>query len=582
MDISERSHTGLSHRGGEASRRASARSHSRKPRNHLLPEKLSDNENESQIPRASIRSTGIHSLLTMDSALETSGHSMHLGDDDETNFSVDEEETNLREVPHKVILSSNTTSGNKTHVPGSFDHILNDCSTTAKRPKSSNLIILGLACMMFVGTVWVYNPTNTNAYSSLLKGGRGEGWDEQDEPVLDFEQIHNDHNHNEPEDRLLENPSTTTLTCPETYCATQVATQLATVSGNCAKEMVQLDVLSYDGDDWIELWGPQDSSDAAALILVAGHGGSLKPSSIPARSGPGISTSKDSYTLEIAEETADAVIDNYCQIPYLVKNNLHRSRMDANREIEEAAMNNDLAEEAWWAFHNFIQYAQLNITEIFGNVTNLQGTTGVPGLLVDFHGYTGYGWDSAGSPHIQWGYRYGSTSLNSLCPLDNHQYSTAGSMSFGSGMLGHSNECLVRGPLSLGERLNDQLPISSWAPNEDVCGTGLPSLSLPDPVDAANDDTICTNDAGSYDCSYYSGGYITQKHEHVNWNDDLPSIPEMDGVLMNTVQAEFPRCLRFASGSNSRRKVHPALADKLSKAMCSFVHDLFPTLQLCG
>lgn len=43
---------------------------------------------------------------------------------------------------------------------------------------------------------------------------------------------------------------------------------------------------------------------------------------------------------------------------------------------------------------------------------------------------------------------------------------------------------------------------------------------------------------------------------------------------MNTVQAELPRCLRWAT-DESRDTVHDEVANNLSIVLCSFLRDLF-------
>lgn len=122
----------------------------------------------------------------------------------------------------------------------------------------------------------------------------------------------------------------------------------------------------------IELKGPLDPSDALNLIITAPHGGSLKPGYISDRSGNGIVTSKDSYTLEMAELMAKSVIDSHCEgVPYVVINHLHRSKLDANREIDESTSGIttglDVAIEAWTQFHTYVNEAQLKVKDKFGS-----------------------------------------------------------------------------------------------------------------------------------------------------------------------------------------------------------------------
>ena len=43
----------------------------------------------------------------------------------------------------------------------------------------------------------------------------------------------------------------------------------------------------------------------------------------------------------------EMVIANYCKVPFLVINHLHRKKLDANREVNEAAQGNQIAINAW-------------------------------------------------------------------------------------------------------------------------------------------------------------------------------------------------------------------------------------------
>ena len=59
--------------------------------------------------------------------------------------------------------------------------------------------------------------------------------------------------------------------------------------------------------------------------------------------------------------------------PHMVINNIHRSRLDQNRDEEEAAQGNAYATKAYKKYHSTIE----EIKESFG---------GSPGLILDFHG----------------------------------------------------------------------------------------------------------------------------------------------------------------------------------------------------
>lgn len=70
-------------------------------------------------------------------------------------------------------------------------------------------------------------------------------------------------------------------------------------------------------------------------------------------------TIKDSYTREFAmclQDTLSTIplSPNYptnYKTPHLIINELHRSKLDPNREIEQAAQNNTYAENTWHKIH---------------------------------------------------------------------------------------------------------------------------------------------------------------------------------------------------------------------------------------
>lgn len=112
------------------------------------------------------------------------------------------------------------------------------------------------------------------------------------------------------------------------------------------------------------------------LILTAPHGGSLTPASIPDRDCDGCSYLKDTYTQELARRVADAFETNTGCRPHLIINRLHRKKLDANRDIAEAADGDPQAEQAWQDYHAFIDAARYQVWHQFGK-----------GLYVDVHGH---------------------------------------------------------------------------------------------------------------------------------------------------------------------------------------------------
>ncbi len=110
------------------------------------------------------------------------------------------------------------------------------------------------------------------------------------------------------------------------------------------------------------------------LVIAAPHGGYLEPEEIPDRTS-GVTT-RDRNTQELARAVATVIAERSGGVPHLVINHLHRAKLDANREVLEAAQGNAFAARAWEEHHAFIDAASETITESYGH-----------GLFVDLHGH---------------------------------------------------------------------------------------------------------------------------------------------------------------------------------------------------
>jgi len=95
------------------------------------------------------------------------------------------------------------------------------------------------------------------------------------------------------------------------------------------------------------------------VILSAPHGGRLGPPEIPNRQGGTLVT--DENTLQLTHAVRDALVDLTGLAPHLVLLHLERAKLDANREIVEAAEGNPFAERAWTEYHDFIRSARSEI-----------------------------------------------------------------------------------------------------------------------------------------------------------------------------------------------------------------------------
>lgn len=115
-------------------------------------------------------------------------------------------------------------------------------------------------------------------------------------------------------------------------------------------------------------------SGTLPVILTVPHGGTLKPDNILKRRY-GV-TGMDSNTAPLADMISEEMEQRYGGKPHAIFARLHRSRLDPNREIEEAAQGEPTAEAAWHRFHDGAQKACDSVAREFGY-----------GLLLDIHGH---------------------------------------------------------------------------------------------------------------------------------------------------------------------------------------------------
>ncbi len=110
------------------------------------------------------------------------------------------------------------------------------------------------------------------------------------------------------------------------------------------------------------------------LVISAPHGGYLKPAEIPDRMEGNVE--QDIYTQEMARALQEEFQKRTGGIPYVILCRLHRVKLDANREIKEAAQGNVIAEKSWQEYHGFIEKAGAEVQKNFG-----------AGLYIDLHGH---------------------------------------------------------------------------------------------------------------------------------------------------------------------------------------------------
>ena len=170
------------------------------------------------------------------------------------------------------------------------------------------------------------------------------------------------------------------------------------------------------------------------LIIVAPHGGDLKPKWIENRDCQGSVITKDLYTLDIAFQIENELNKMGYQ-PFIVYAKIHRIKIDLNRSLQTSHCEDDTSNELWQLFHDQIfTFRQ----EIINNYNR--------GLLIDIHGH--------GHPiqRIELGYlitsqklremssdetfiQHYETSINSL--IENHpENKNLGDLLFGDNALG--------------------------------------------------------------------------------------------------------------------------------------------------
>jgi hypothetical protein len=208
------------------------------------------------------------------------------------------------------------------------------------------------------------------------------------------------------------------------------------------------------------------------IIISVPHGGSIVPASITDRTCNSAVTVTDENTIELAQQIDSAFVKVTGCHPYIVYCNLHRSKLDCNRNLADGACGNASAENAWNEFHNFIDTAQANAQSKFGGRA----------FYIDLHGH--------GNPiqRLELGYLlYDNELAFTDSTLNTNQYIGYSSIQnlVATNANGYSHAALLRGDYALGTLLGN----AGYA--------SVPSKQIPFPGTTTN---------------YYSGGYNTANH----------------------------------------------------------------------
>lgn len=119
------------------------------------------------------------------------------------------------------------------------------------------------------------------------------------------------------------------------------------------------------------------------LLILAPHGGNSRPFYIPDRKSG--NRGRDTYTRRLVYQ----IIDNLNRTPYYVISDIHRVKVDLNRNYEDSSDGNKYARKIWEKWNKTINDSLEDIEKKFGR-----------GLLIDIHSHNngdffeiGYGID---------------------------------------------------------------------------------------------------------------------------------------------------------------------------------------------
>ena len=247
-------------------------------------------------------------------------------------------------------------------------------------------------------------------------------------------------------------------------------------------------------------------------IISAPHGGTLTPSEIPDRTSG--ETVTDSNVDVLAVAISAAVFAREGKYPHIIICHLRRTKLDANRDLFEAAEPNPYATQAWKEFQSFIDTSAQSVIRDFGK-----------GFYIDLHGH------GHEIQRLELGYLLSSAALAlSDNTLDYNNYGNSSSIRTMIPWSRVSFSQLLRGPQSLG----------SFFENRGF--PAVPSEMQPNPGSA----------------TYFSGGYNTERHASIG------------GGPINGVQIEC-NMTGVRDTEESRRKFAEAVAEVLDYYMAMHI-----------
>ncbi|MCH2196465.1 immunoglobulin-like domain-containing protein [Kordia sp.] len=199
---------------------------------------------------------------------------------------------------------------------------------------------------------------------------------------------------------------------------------------------------------------------------------------------------------------------------HVIINNLHRSKLDPNREINEATCGNANAADHWNAFHGFIDQASASVEANWGK-----------GLYIDLHG------QSHSVPRIEAGYNVTAGELNSsnLNAANIINKSTIRNL-VSNNLNNLTHEELIRGNSSLGQMFQDASGTFYASLGYPGCGSTSGYRTVPS---ATNNGGGTCDDSRPNGNAYFDGDfYNNRRHGSGNGTSDgVGGAGNIDGIM---------------------------------------------------
>ncbi|MEM6722015.1 MAG: immunoglobulin-like domain-containing protein [Bacteroidota bacterium] len=262
------------------------------------------------------------------------------------------------------------------------------------------------------------------------------------------------------------------------------------------------------------------------IIISAPHGGLLQSgqtiggtfypdndSTLPDRTC-GVNERDDNTDILVREMQQEIFNLTGCYA-HVIINNLHRSKLDPNREINEATCGNSNSAAHWNAYHAFVDQASASVEANWGK-----------GLFIDLHG------QSHAIPRIEAGYNISSAELNSanLNAASIINKSTIRNL-VSNNLNNLTHEELVRGTNSLGEMLQDAPGTFYASLGYTGCGSTNGYRTIPS---ATNGGSQACDDTRPYNNAYFDGNFYNNlRHGSGNpASDGVGGGGNIDGIMI--------------------------------------------------